>query len=246
MPTEVKTGPSESFPPKLPRTDKYPEYNSRTAAHKVTQQQHREALRLALGSILSPKRPPLSSSRSSSGCNTPLYPFSMPSGSHTPVGTPPSYYPLAHAPNSSEYLHPLHPHLYHPHPHTPSRLGRSNSSSNSPSGSVENTAPNSSQPSPLPLVSNDLPVPPEIEPLPPAQITNGVTPAGKSTTPTGVPDVPLQSSSNDTAGDNPPIPADHPSYSADHAARAGTPRSKFLQTLQSKSAWDALIHGSFS
>lgn len=26
----------------------------------------------------------------------------------------------------------------------------------------------------------------------------------------------------------------------------GTPRAKFLQTLQSKSAWDALIHGSFS
>lgn len=27
---------------------------------------------------------------------------------------------------------------------------------------------------------------------------------------------------------------------------SGTPKAKFLQTLQSKSAWDALIHGSFS
>lgn len=26
----------------------------------------------------------------------------------------------------------------------------------------------------------------------------------------------------------------------------GTPKAKFLETLQSKSAWDALIHGSFS
>lgn len=26
----------------------------------------------------------------------------------------------------------------------------------------------------------------------------------------------------------------------------GTPKAKFLQTLQGKSAWDALIHGSFS
>jgi len=53
QPAEVKTRPFEP----LPRgTDKYPEHDSRTAAHKVTQQQqqHREALRLALGSILSP------------------------------------------------------------------------------------------------------------------------------------------------------------------------------------------------
>jgi hypothetical protein len=26
----------------------------------------------------------------------------------------------------------------------------------------------------------------------------------------------------------------------------GTPKAKFIETLQSKSAWDALIHGSFS
>jgi hypothetical protein len=27
---------------------------------------------------------------------------------------------------------------------------------------------------------------------------------------------------------------------------SGTPKAKFIETLQSKSAWDALIHGSFS
>ena len=118
-----------------------------------------------------------------------------------------------------------------------------NSSSNSPSGSGENSAPNSSQPSPLPPIFNNLPVPPEIEPLPPAQITNGVTSAGNFTTPP----TPFQPSSNNTANGNPPIPGDYLSAdSADHTVRAGTPRSKFLQTLQSKSAWDALIHGSFS
>jgi len=239
MPTEVKARPSESLPPKLHGTDKYPEHDPR----KVTQQQqqHREALRLALGSILSP-RPPLNSSHSSSGSTTPSYPFSIPSGPHTPAGTPPSYYPLAHGPNSSEYIHSHHPHF---HPHTPSRLGRSKSSSNSPSGSTEITAPNSSQPSPLPPVPNNLPILPEIEPLPPAQITNGVIVTTTTKPPTRPPNTPLHGN-NATSG-NPPIPSDHPSLdSADHAARAGTPRSKFMQTLQSKSAWDALIHGSFS
>ena len=73
------------------------------------------------------KRPPLSSSHSSSGTTTPSYPFSISSGPHTPAGTPPTYYPLAHGPNSSEYIHSHHPHFHHshPHPHTPSRLGRS-------------------------------------------------------------------------------------------------------------------------
>jgi len=249
MPTEVKSKPSESHPPKSRGIDKYSEHDPKAAAHKVTQQQqqHREALRLALGSILSP-RPPLSSSHSSSGTTTPSYPFSIPSGPHTPAGTPPSYYPLAHGPNSSEYIHSHHPHFHHshphPHPHTPSRLGRSKSSStNSPSGSSANTAPSSSHPSPLPpsLVPSNLPILPEIEPLPPAQVTNGVIMTTASPLPTHPPNTPLHSTGN------PPIPSDHPSAdSADHAARAGTPRSKFMQTLQSKSAWDALIHGSFS
>ena len=117
------------------------------------------------------------------------------------------------------------------------------SSSNSPSGSTENTAPNSSQPSPLPPVFNNLPAPPEIEPLPPAHITNGVISTGNSTTP---PTRPPNTPYNGVSG-NSPIPSDHPPMdNADHAARAGTPKSKFMQTLQSKSAWDALIHGSFS
>jgi len=240
MPTEDKTKPPDSFPPKSKSrgTDKFSEHDQKAAAQKVTQQQqqHREALRLALGSILSP-RPPLSSSHSSSGSTTPSYPFSIPSGPHTPAGTPPSYYPLAHGPNSSEYIHSHHPHFHHhshPHTHTPSRLGRSKSSTtNSPSGSSANTAPSSSHPSPLPpSIPPNLPVLPEIEPLPPArEVTNGVIVTPAAPLPT-----------------RPALhPSEHPSAdSADHAARTGTPRSKFMQTLQSKSAWDALIHGSFS
>lgn len=234
MPTEVKTKPPDSFPPKSRGTDKYSEHDQKAAANKVKQQQqqHREALRLALGSILSP-RPPLNSSHSSSGSTTPSYPFSIPSGAHTPTGTPPSYYPLAHGPNSSEYIHSHHPHFHHSHPHThtPSRLGRSKSSTtNSPSGS---SAPSSSHPSPLPpSVPINLPILPEIEPLPPAQVTNGVIVTTAAPLPTRPPNSVLQ-------------PSDH-TDSADHAARTGTPRSKFMQTLQSKSAWDALIHGSFS
>jgi hypothetical protein len=32
----------------------------------------------------------------------------------------------------------------------------------------------------------------------------------------------------------------------DKASGLETPKAKFIETLQSKSAWDALIHGSFS
>ncbi|KAF8153940.1 hypothetical protein B0H34DRAFT_719680 [Crassisporium funariophilum] len=244
MPTQVQRRPSEPILANSHVSDKYPEHDPRMAAHKTTQQQqqHREALRLALGSILTPKRPPLTSgSRSSSGTASPAYPFSMGSGAHTPAGTPPAYYSMQHGPNSSDYLHPHHGHLHHGHPHPPSRLGRSNSNSNSPSESTQNSAPNSALPSPKPaiVVSGALPSPHEIEPLPPAygdknSSIHVVRPHA----------APLQVSSSSSSAH-----PDSPSADAsDHGTHSGssTPRSKFLQTLSSKSAWDALIHGSFS
>ncbi|CAA7262697.1 unnamed protein product [Cyclocybe aegerita] len=225
------------------------------------QQQHREALRLALGSILasvSPsstfddadcfmafvilnkKRPPFNPpSRSSSGACTPA--FGMSSGAHTPANTPPvtGYYPLAHGPNSSEYLHPHHAYQHHGHaPLPPSRLGRS-SSSNSPTESAIPSSSSSAHPSPRPGATGSadpVPLPFDLEPLPPAAVHATPSPTDDTK--------PVRPSIS-------PLHSDHGSGSEGESGSssqtgAGTPRAKFLQTLQSKSAWDALIHGSFS
>lgn len=54
-----------------------------------------------------------------------------------------------------------------------------------------------------------------------------------------VPSGPLQPASGDHSHD----PA---SNGSTNASGRGTPRAKFLETLQGKSAWDALIHGTFT
>ncbi|KAF8958565.1 hypothetical protein BDZ97DRAFT_1923603 [Flammula alnicola] len=266
QPTEIQRQPSESLDPV--GRDKFSDHDARfhQATTKQQQQiqqrqqqlQHREALRLALGSILTPKRPPLStSSRSSSGTASPAYPFSLSaSGTHTPagpppiVGTAPSYYPLAHGPNSSEHLHPHYPYLAHPHPYPlpPSRLGPSRSTSSttpSPSG----TAPSSAHPSPRPEVTCTSPLPLDIEPLPPA-VHQDTENAPKQLRP---PITPLQPSKDGDLEQQKLADAgmgggsyEQRENNGQHASGTTTPRAKFLQTLQSKSAWDALIHGSFS
>lgn len=56
-------------------------------------------------------------------------------------------------------------------------------------------------------------------------------------------DVPVLSASSTTNGTGSPDQV--PCHQCPDG-RSGTPRAKFIQTLQGKSAWDALIHGSFS
>ncbi|KAG2005792.1 hypothetical protein CC2G_002162 [Coprinopsis cinerea AmutBmut pab1-1] len=96
---------------------------------------HKEALRVAIGSILAPKRPPSNfppNSRSTSGTASPYYSFPT-SGAHTPGTGTPANAGLGGIPHG-EYLHPHHAflqaghHSNHPHsthPHTPSRLSHS-------------------------------------------------------------------------------------------------------------------------
>jgi hypothetical protein len=261
MPTQVHRRPSQHQSDQF-ATDQDPR-NAHASAKQQQQLQHREALRLALGSILTPKRPPLSaSSRSSSGSASPAY-FGMhsASGTHTPSGTPPvassGTYSQAYGPNSSEHLHP---HGHHPHP--PSRLRPSShspvSSGNpSPTSSLPSTGAPSSISTPHLGSSTDtyvaLPDPSNIELPPPAGPIQDTTTAGKPTRP---PIRPLQATKQGVAQAqlatarsvsertvNTTAPA-----AAASAPVSGyvTPKSKFLQTLQSKSAWDALIHGSFS
>lgn len=230
MPTQVQNRPTES-----PHYDKF-DHEARKNL------QHKEALRVALGSILAPKRSPLAQgSRSSSGTASPAYPFPLPA---TPP-IPPSTY----GGSPIDYLHPMHG-LYQPHPHTPSRLGRSSSHSNSPR---ETSASNSPHPSPLPIppaatADSSLPEPEGLSPLPPSAMSvegadavprvRGVPPPPHVVRPTPMP---VQSGRRPTppslfAGDGGSVPP----------SGAATPRAKFLETLGSKSAWDALIHGSFS
>ncbi|KAF5329447.1 hypothetical protein D9619_009167 [Psilocybe cf. subviscida] len=246
-PTQVHPRPSQHQSDQF-STDQDP----RNAHHaSVKQQQHREALRLALGSILTPlkKRPPLSaSSRSSSGSASPAY-FGMhsASGTHTPSGTPPvtssGTYSQAYGPNSSEYLHP---HGHHPHP--PSRLRPSShspaSSGNlSPTSSLPSTGAPSSISTPhlggAPDVIIALPDPSDIELLPPAGPTQHTAAAGKPTRP---PIRPLQATKEGVAQTQLAASGPINERTLNTTAAAGTasapvsgyvtPKSKFLQTLQ--------------
>ncbi|KAF8888447.1 hypothetical protein CPB84DRAFT_1964186 [Gymnopilus junonius] len=252
MPTEVQRRPSESISAgplghvgPIPTSSMDP-----IAATKAQQQQlmqHREALRLALGSILTPKRPQtVPMSRSSSGTATPvLPPFGYsPSGSHTPAGTPPlaSPYFTGLGPISSEHLHPHHAYQHHPHAH--SRLARSASNSNSPTESAQASTASSAHPSPMPNTgpamdpTTGLPTLPDLEPLPPALTAQPQ------------PSIPSTSQPNLAMGERhlPARPSIDPLHASGVQQSSGrsTPRAKFLETLEGKSAWDALIHGSFT
>ncbi|PPQ64916.1 hypothetical protein CVT24_008256 [Panaeolus cyanescens] len=223
------------------------------------QQQHKEALRLALGTILTAKRPPVSpNSRPTSGSASPAHPFVHTPGTSTPVGTPPSIlYSTALGPMSSEYLHPHghHPygHSHHGHPLPPSRLGRSTPGSHSP---LESSTPSSAQASPaLPQSPHPEPLSPllnvpEMDPPLPPPATQSSQVASPSR-PVRPPISPLQpnhgAAGKEGITSTMSSPSDVPCVKAyDAQGRPVQQKAKFLQTLQSKSAWDALIHGSFS
>jgi len=185
--------------------------------------QHKEALRLALGSILAPKRSYTSSSRSSSGTASPAHPASF---TPPPPHLTPSY---CDAGRADALLHPRNPFF----PHTPSRLGYSESRDHSPSGSAapspSSLHPTQSQrPSPPPL---SLPEPAVSDP---PQTSEGQVYAVRALKPVSAPQ----------SGAPPAVTATESTGCS--GSGSGTPKAKFIETLQSKSAWDALIHGSFS
>ncbi|PPQ65521.1 hypothetical protein CVT26_000478 [Gymnopilus dilepis] len=191
-------------------------------------------------------------SRSSSGTATPaLPPFAFSSsGTHTPAGTPPipSPYFTGTGPVSSEHLHPYHG--YQHQPHAPSKLGRSSSSNNSPTESAQASTTSSAHPSPMPSAgpaidpTTGLPTLPDLEPLPPALAPQQAHPASsepalisnESPKPIRPPVEPIRASKSEQC---------NVGVQVNQSGRS-TPRAKFLQTLEGKSAWDALIHGSFT
>ncbi|KAF6749497.1 hypothetical protein DFP72DRAFT_912775 [Ephemerocybe angulata] len=217
---------------------------------------HKEALQIALGSILTPKRPHAPpSSRSTSGTLSPVHSGASTPGTGTPVHPPPF---------GSEYLHSHHAYLYREghHPashtsHTPSKLVQS-STSPSQEGSPRGSAPSS------PTITKQQMMSPIHEPddtIRSAPITRdsyvsppspGLGPIDDSDPrlrplrPTLAPLQPQQVNGvNVKAASLPDLPTTK-SHLPPPATAIGTPKAKFFTALQGKGAWDALIHGSFS
>lgn len=216
----------------------------------------RDALHLALGSILAPKRncshSPGSRSGSTSGTASPAHPWHFPSAPspNSPLGTPGPVPPPPHpTPNYSHghlYAPQSHGHSHlHPNPHTnyPSRFGLSRS--NSEDAITKNNVDTSI--SDLPSSgTNHIQHGFEYSPLLPdgttaPQHSHGRAPSVTVSPPTihaPAPQPPHDFRPNTTSTRN----GDH----SETHAEGGTPKAKWIETLQSKRAWDALIHGSFS
>ncbi|KAI5887940.1 uncharacterized protein SCHCODRAFT_02075621 [Schizophyllum commune H4-8] len=254
---DLRPGANNSYPHPPLNTTK-PPYSRRPsdpvhAPHRdAYTAQHNEALRMALGSILSPKRPftPSSTSHPASGTASPAFFHALPftgtgpsTGPNTGAQTPSdamngSTHPQQHAhthhlyphwPGSYHHPHPPEPRQYHSdphhpyHPHTPSRLGAGEE------GPAERA--HAAHADDLHDPSHP-PSPGELATLPAVDNLHAPAPvAVASASPHSV-----------------PSGGAHPAHAGDGSpsSGAGTPRAKFLDTLQGKSAWDALIHGSFS
>jgi len=257
MPTKIHNRPKNDIPAHAP--DGLPEHDL-TIVNKNLQ--HREALRLALGSILTPKRPYSPSrpqSRSSSGTASPALSFPFPSVSPPPpsAGTspnqPPPIHGHAHGWLAESHLHSLymHPQSHHSYPHTPSRLGildstpsdclLPHSQSTTASGSPVTSSPSS------PVIPPNTNLPHPHEPLPRLPDAALSEQSGKpGTVPTVHLPEPMQPTGLDAYAATGYGAHCEAHEQASGSNGSGTPKAKFIETLQSKSAWDALIHGSFS
>ncbi|GLB44544.1 hypothetical protein LshimejAT787_1701710 [Lyophyllum shimeji] len=217
MPTRVQTRPAE-----MSRTpsEKFPDHDA-SPVNRNIQPKEALSLRLALGSILAPKRSFTPSSHSSSGTASPAHP-----ASYLPP-PPPNPTPMPAADGRVDgYLHPRGLHL----PHTPSRLGQSEQKEHHwPVGSPPSV---SSSASVSPRSTQSSSPTEEFPPLslPPPVVDSATRP------PVCHAPRPLSAPQSGTA----------PAAPGASRPGSGAQRSKFLETLDSKSAWDALIHGSFS
>lgn len=235
------------------RSSPEPHHHDRTADDiRSKNWVHKEALHVALGSILAPKRSAASSNpRSASSTPTPSH-----SNYHSPgTGTP------VHQPHfGSEYLHPHH-HAYlyrdtHHASHTPSKLAQSSSSSSEESSPKLSPHPPSGKPT-LPVLQ--IPEPDDHMYLPPARDSYDYPPSPglgpiddsdprlRPLRPTLAPLQPQQYNAKAASSpDGLPITAVGPDGKRRVIIPVGSPKARFFETLQGKSAWDALIHGSFS
>jgi len=223
MPTRVQSRPAE-----LTRTFSET-YHDHDPINQHKNLQHKEALRLALGSILTPKRP-FTPSRSPSGTASPAHSASF-TASSSPQPPPPHSTPT-HGHNSDAHMQARYIH----HPHTPSRLGLGDPTD--PHGSSSSPFPH--HPSRIPSTANSSQQPsPSQETPPPLSLPASMLPG-----PEHQGTAPIHAPSPHSAVQSGVVVAVPHAGSA--GSGTGTPKAKFIETLQSKSAWDALIHGSFS
>ncbi|KAI0742500.1 hypothetical protein C8Q80DRAFT_1122763 [Daedaleopsis nitida] len=169
--------------------------------HRGHDEAHVLSLRLALGSILSPKRPQMTRSSTTSGTSSPAThnPYSsIPlSPSHSNSSAHPASHPHAHpthpmsAPPHAHHPHQSHQHVAHYYPHGHSHLH----TSHQPVMPGGESGPAHAMDDSHPHIPDALAAP------------TPTAPASGATTPGG--------------------------------------RAHFLDTLQSKKSWDALIHGSW-
>lgn len=246
--------------------------------------QHGDALRLMLGSILAPKRPPMS--HSSSGTASPAHSFSQSNNANSapqhPASAPatphhlfgyPHVHPYPTYPHTPSHSHShSHPHSHfapgHQHSHghslprTPSKLGvgAEHDTNSCPSATSSHS---SQHPSPI----YEAPSTPGFFGPRPGRMSRSASTA--SSVPRLPPSSPVTSSEHHVPVESPvPVSASAPeivvtsNQSSPTSAKldlaplsngnsqpgsgTGTPKNKFIQTLEGKSAWDALIHGSFS
>ncbi|KAH9027534.1 hypothetical protein EDB83DRAFT_1918803 [Lactarius deliciosus] len=240
--------PTTTIPPALldpmsqHTSDPTPHTHHTSSEHDSHHDAHVLSLRLVLGSILAPKRPSHPGSHPVSGTTSPFSHWhhsgaSTATGHDTPPPPPlptptlsqhqPHYQQLGqHIHQPSPSLQPHHSHNFHSHVHPqpqyhthPHAYGPSRLSFTHSAGS---TPPESLSPSPTP--SPRLATPPLPLDHAPVPHPHGLEP--------GVVDSMTKTATATTAM----VTGTDPTCSE---------RARFLATLQSKSAWDALIHGSW-
>ncbi|KAJ8090444.1 hypothetical protein PM082_019042 [Marasmius tenuissimus] len=236
--------------------------------HRNGNAQQGEALRTLLGSILAPKRPSPSRSSSSSGTASPLPTLSFPhSQSYASTNATPSPQPPGTPHHHHHTHHPFsypYPHIQpypHAHPHSHSHSHPSSHSPMHPKLGVDHHEPAS--PSPLSNSNTPLPITDSSQLFGPRPgrmsrssslsnsnflHTHSAVTKTRSDPPTSrqapaspdvLPDV-VVTVENGNGTRTVTVPANV-------AAMDTASRNKFLKTLEGKTtAWDALIHGSFS
>jgi hypothetical protein len=223
---------------------------SSSMEHDSHHDAHVHGLRLALGSILAPKRPsPPSHSGSypASGTSSPFHhwqhhPGGPVTGTSTGHDTPPLASSSSSSPPHASPVLPLHqPHFQQPHHPTPSMHSHLNFQHHA------HVHPQQPQPQPQPHTHayghSRLGFTHSSGSTPSESLSPSPTPSPRLTTPPPTLEHAPHAYPHEHAVSDPsPI---NTVGGATNADAADPKRARFLKTLQSKSAWDAMIHGSW-
>jgi hypothetical protein len=202
---------------------------------------HLHGLRLALGSILAPKRPSPPShtgSYSASGTASPFQHWHHPASATSPGAghdTPPVPPPPLPTPVNQGHPHHQSPYHHHAHQPTPSPHPHLNHHGHVHPQPQSHTHPHAYGPSRLSFTHSTSSTPSE-------SLSPSPTPSPRiATPPLTIDHSPHAYSHEHALGDSPVTK----SAAGPNSDAADPKRAHFIKTLQSKSAWDAMIHGSW-